>query len=249
MNKPEPTRALRLAFVPAACAALLAACAPYPPADPVYGGGPAADPQAAAFARLDINRDGFLSRAEAEALGVRSHAVSIETTTSAFHRLDANGDGFLSKAEAEATLAGIPGASFEASDADRDGFLNLAEASPHLRWLESRNIPAGAAAFETLDANRDGFLSRAEADPVLRNAQISGGRYVTAPRYTFDGLDTNRDGFLSRAEAAPAANPLTFDRYDGNRDGYLSRAESDLLLGARVGGTSAAPGGTVYGPR
>ena len=242
------SRALRLAFVPAACATLIAACAPYPPAEPAYGSVPAVDTHAAAFDRLDANRDGFLSRAEAGPLGVRSHAVSAESITSAFHRLDANGDGFLSRAEADGTLAGIPGASFEASDADRDGFLNLAEASPHLRWLASRNAPAGPA-FESLDANRDGFLSRAEADPVLRNAQIPDARYAGAPVYTFEALDTDRDGFLSRAEAAPAANPPTFDRYDGNRDGFLSRAESEPLLRSGVGVTSPAPAGTVYGPR
>lgn len=248
MKNSDPRRALRLALVPAACATLLAACAPYPPADPVYGKAPVVDTYALTFDRLDANRDGFLSRAEAEAIGVRSHAVSAESVTSAFHRLDANGDGFLSRAEADATLAGIPGASFDASDSDRDGFLNVTEASPHLRWLATRNVPGGTS-FEALDANRDGFLSRGEADPVLRNAQAPGGRYVSAPLYTFDGLDTDRDGFLSRAEAAPAANPPTFDRYDGNRDGFLSRAESDPLLRSGVGGTGAASSGTVYGPR
>jgi len=248
MKNADPRRALRLALVPAACATLLAACAPYPPADPVYGNAPVVDAHALTFDRLDANRDGFLSRAEAGPMGVRSHAVSTESVTSSFHRLDANGDGFLSHGEADATLAGIPGASFDASDADRDGFLNLTEASPHLRWLATRNLPAGTS-FETLDANRDGFLSRAEAEPVLRSAQLPGGGYASTPLYTFDALDTDRDGFLSRAEAAPAANPPTFDRYDGNRDGFLSRAESDPLLRSDVGVTGPAPSGTVYGPR
>ena len=122
MKNPCTRRTLRLALAPVACATLLAACASYPVDDPVYGSAPV-DTYAATFERHDVNRDGFLSRAEAEAIGVRSHAVSAESATAAFHRLDTNGDGFLSRAEAEATLAGIPGASFEASDADRDGFL------------------------------------------------------------------------------------------------------------------------------
>lgn len=247
MRSPCTRRTLRLALAPLACATLLAACAPYAEQDPGYGTAPV-DTYGATFERLDANRDGFLSRAEAGPIGVHSRAVSAESATSAFHRLDTNGDGFLSKAEADATLARVPGASFEASDADRDGFLNLAEATPHLRWIESRNVPAGTS-FESLDANRDGFLSRAEAEPALRNTQVSGGRYVTAPVYTFETLDADRDGFLSRSEAAPAANPPTFDRYDGNRDGFLSRAESEPLLRSGVGGTGAASSGTVYGPR
>lgn len=247
MKKPCTRRTLRLALAPVACATLLAACAPYPTNDPVYGSAPV-DTYAATFERLDVNRDGFLSRAEADSIGVRSHAVSAESAASAFHRLDVNGDGFLSRAEADATLAGIPGASFDASDADRDGFLNLAEATPHLRWIESRNAPPGTS-FESLDANRDGFLSRAEADPALRNTHVSGGRYVTVPVYTFETLDADRDGFLSRSEAAPAANPPTFDRYDGNRDGFLSRAESEMLLRSGVGSTGASSSGTIYGPR
>lgn len=247
MKNPCTRRTLRLAWAPVACATLLAACAPYPVNDPVYGSTPV-DTYAATFERHDINRDGFLSRAEAEPIGVRSHAVSAESATAAFHRLDANGDGFLSRAEADATLARIPGASFDASDADRDGFLNLAEATPHMRWIESRNAPAGTS-FESLDANRDGFLSRAEVEPALRTTQVADGRYVTVPVYTFDTLDADRDGFLSRSEAAPAANPPTFDRYDGNRDGFLSRAESDPLLRSGVGSTGTTSSGTVYYPR
>ena len=247
MKISDPRRILQRALIPAACAALLSACAPYEPLHPVYGStAPAVDPALSAFDRLDGNRDGFLSRSEVESLGVYSRAVSVESTNAAFHRLDANGDGFLSRAEAQSTLASIPGASFDASDTDRDGFLSLAEATSHLRWLEMRQAP-GAVAFETYDTNRDGFLTRAEADSLLRLAPA--GRVVTAPAWSFDRLDANRDGFLSRAEAAAVANPGQFDRYDGNRDGFLSRAEVDIMFGTNVGGTAGTPAGSVYGPR
>ena len=245
MNKHEVRRAFRLAILPAACAALLSACAPYDPMGSVYDG--SVDPAVTLFDRLDVNRDGFLSRAEVEAMGVRSHAVTPESTNAAFHRLDLNGDGFLSRAEAASMLGAIPGASFDASDRDRDGFLSFAEAAPHLRWYQSRHAPA-AMSFEALDTNRDGFLSRAEADPLLRSAPVA--THAPAPVvYSFDQLDVNRDGFLSRIEAASIANPPTFDRYDMNRDGFLSRAEAESLLRFGVGGTGPAPGATVYGPR
>lgn len=239
-------KAFKLA-APAACAALLAACAPY---EPVGTYGVSADarvePAAVEFSRLDVNGDGFLSRSEVAALGVSSHAVTTQTTTAAFHRFDLNGDGFLSRAEAHGMLAGIPGASFDASDRDRDGFLSLAEAEAHLRWMETRNAPPGPA-FEALDVNRDGFLSRAEAEPLLAGRA---GAYATGPvTYSFERLDVDRDGYLTRAEAGLVANPLTFDRYDANRDGFLSRAEADLMLRSNVGGTGGATSGSVYGPR
>ena len=243
MNKDQARRAFRLAIVPAACAALLSACELYEPTRSVDSG----DPAAPLFDRLDVNRDGFLSRAEVESLGVRSDAVSAESINAAYHRLDLNGDGFLSRTEAEPILSRIPGASFDAWDRDRDGFLNFTEAAPHLRWLEARSAPTGMS-FEALDRNRDGFLSRSEAEPLLRShAPAYAGPPVT---YSFDSLDVNRDGFLSRTEAATVANPPTFERYDSNRDGFLSRSEAEPLLRFGVGGTTGpAPGGTIYGPR
>jgi Ca2+-binding EF-hand superfamily protein len=228
---------------------VLTGCASYDPIGSVFGrSDPIVDTPMATFDRLDVNRDGFLSRGEVEPLGIQSNAASMESATAAFHRLDTNRDGFLSRAEAQATLAAIPGASFDLADTDRNGFLNLTEAMPHLRWLESRSTP-GIVSFDAYDANRDGFLSRNEAEPLLRSTQVVDGRNVVRAPMSFDGLDTNRDGFLSRAEAASIAGAVTFDRYDTNRDGFLSRIEVDPLLRSGVGGTTGSYGGTVYGPR
>jgi Ca2+-binding EF-hand superfamily protein len=254
-------RAVQSAFAPVACAALLAACAPYEPYDPGYSASPGGAPAASYpsqslshFDRLDSNRDGFVSRGELDAAGiVLRPAVPVETADAVFHRLDVNRDGFLSRGEAEGTLAGIPGASFDSTDANRDGFLSLTEAMPHLRWLETRGAAGSTLSFEALDRDRDGFLTRAEAEPLLRSPQYSGGRYVGAPGpgvpISFEGMDRDRDGFLSRSEAAVVANPPTFDRYDVNRDGFLSRGEADVMFRSGVGGTTGAYGGTVYGPR
>jgi Ca2+-binding EF-hand superfamily protein len=256
MNTFEPRRTFRRALMPAACAALLSGCAPFDPYPSQSSTTPVIEAPVALFDRLDINRDGFLSRAEVEALGISTQpAASVESATAAFHRLDTNGDGFLSRAEAQVTLGAIPGASFDVADTDRNGFLSLTEAMPHLRWLESRSTPAYRS-FDGYDMNRDGLLSRPEAEPLLRSTQMVDGRYVVvmpagvpaAPAVSFEGLDANRDGFLSRGEAASIANAGSFDRFDTNRDGFLSRGEADALIRS-VGGTTGTYGGTVYGPR
>jgi Ca2+-binding EF-hand superfamily protein len=246
MKNFDARKALKLALLPAACAAVLAGCAPY---EPFFGpSSPAVESPLTLFDRLDTNRDGFLSRAELEPVGVQSNASVDSGATAMFHRLDTNGDGFLSRGEAQATLAAIPGASFDAADADRNGFLSLSEAMPHLRWLESRNART-VVSFERYDVNGDGFLSRTEADPLLRYVQVNDGRYAVTAPMTFDQLDINRDGFLSRAEAASLAGAATFDRYDANRDGFLSRSEADPLFRPSVGATPGTYGGTIYGPR
>ncbi|MES2562054.1 MAG: hypothetical protein V4637_04930 [Pseudomonadota bacterium] len=243
---------VRPTLVAAACAAALSACAPYPISEydrpyttvstaPVYS----AD---AHFNRLDVNRDGFLSRAEVEPLGLAISAAgpAPEAPSEAFRRLDLNRDGFLSRAEVGATFNPIPGGSFDSFDTNRDGFLNMTEAMPHLQWLHNRMAPP--LSFNALDTDRDGFLNRAEAAPLLASPPPSGG-YAAAPAYNFDRLDVNRDGFLSRAEAAPLANALTFDRFDTNRDNFLSRGEAEMLMRNSVGGTHGNYGGVIVGPR
>lgn len=249
-------RPFRLSLSAVACAGALSACAPYLPYDDntAYGGPVRApiDSPTAHFDRLDTNRDGFLSRAEVEPLGIPAGTAApvAESAADTFRRMDANADGFLSRAEAGATFSGIPGGSFDAFDTNRDGFVNMTEALPHLQYLQNRNTPA--LSFNALDSDRDGFLNRAEAAPLLASTRMDGGRHVAAPALSFDRFDVDRDGFLTRAEAAAIANPLTFDRYDVNRDGFLSRSETDVLLrNNSVGGTGGSYGGagTVYGPR
>src|SRR5687768_9411858 len=106
--KTQLKRALRLAALPVACAAALSACAPYDPnGNSVYvSGGPAAGTAVSDFDRLDTNRDGFLSRAEAQSLNLpaTSPAMPTEAAGDMFRRLDMNGDAFLSRAEAGTTF-------------------------------------------------------------------------------------------------------------------------------------------------
>ena len=240
---------IRRAAVPLACATLLAACAPYDLGPGTYSStGAVQDTPMALFDRLDVNRDGFLSRAELEPLGIVAAPVQVETAVAMFDRLDTNRDGFLSPGEAGSVFAPIPGGSFAGFDVNRDGFLTRAEAMPHLQWLQNRHA---SPTLDAYDINRDGFLSRAEAEPLLALTRYSDGRYVVSGPVaggSFDRWDLDRDGFLSRREAASLA-PGIFDRHDTNRDGFLSRSEAENAFGSGVGATGVQPAATVSGPR
>lgn len=167
---------LRLAFLPAICAGLLSGCATHERQIVHRSAGPSAPPSTTVitttaapqglFDQLDTNRDGFLSRAEVEPLGLPAYGAATPWVLS-FQGLDTNRDAFLSRSEAEPLIAStrvsggrwivITTAPFDRFDRDRDGFLNRAESAPLMN----------AATFERYDTNRDGFLSKSEAEPFF----------------------------------------------------------------------------------
>lgn len=130
------------------------------------------------FARIDTNRDGFVTQAEAQSFRGAARAERRERRgdrrEERFAKLDANRDGSISRAEFFAKR--------ERGDrAERRG-----------NRLERRGQRGGFAArlggrmFERLDTNRDGRVSLAEAT----NARLA----------AFDRADANRDGRVTREE-------------------------------------------------
>ena len=151
------------------------------------------------FAQLDANRDGFLTKDEAEAgrkmikerfrekLGERGdHRKSGHNPAAAFDRLDTNKDGSISRDEfakgremrierrVERTVGqpGTPGA--PSADGQRMKFRHMGGAM------------MGGHMFEMADANKDSRVSLQEAtDAAARH---------------FDMADANRDGRITREE-------------------------------------------------
>jgi Ca2+-binding EF-hand superfamily protein len=170
----------------AALAALPAAAQPVPGPDSGFRGrGEAARPLTRAavearvearFARLDVNRDGFITREEAQAArqAVRGDRADRPAgrRDALFARLDTNRDGQLSREEFDTRGAfadgrgkrfgqrgarqgfanrGFAGRGFAMLDADRDGRVSIGEA--RARALQ---------AFERADTNRDGVVTPQE---------------------------------------------------------------------------------------
>lgn len=164
------------------------------------------------FARFDTNRDGFITKAEADAVQAQ-RADKIEKRAQRFDpakifgRLDANGDGKITTAEAQAA----PTAKMQAKGGQP---------------AQARATAVGGL-FARSDANKDGVVTRTEFDATagrLRaRLQQAGSPRGFAGRM-FDLADANKDSRVSLAEAQAAA--LTrFDRADLNRDGTLTQQE------------------------
>ena len=165
------------------------------------------------FARLDTNKDGFIAKAEVDALQAQ-RADKIEKRAErfdpakAFARLDANKDGKVTQAEAEA--------------------------AHHQRAEAKGGQPAVAHAtgagrlFARADTNKDGILTRAEFDAAavqmkahMEQAATHRGGFAG---HMFEAADANKDGKVALAEAQAVALQH-FDRADLNHDGKLTPQE------------------------
>jgi Ca2+-binding EF-hand superfamily protein len=139
------------------------------------------------FARLDANKDGFVTSAEASA--VRAQFAGRMQHRAAEHR--ANGDR--SKA-------------FERLDANRDGMISRAEFAaprPHRMAMQHAGMRRGFGGrmFEMADANRDGRVSMAEAQQLALQH--------------FNRADLNRDGVLTPQERQQSRQQMRGQRHAG----------------------------------
>lgn len=134
------------------------------------------------FERLDANKDGFLTQAEASAGGKmwreRMKAMSPADHNAMFDRLDTNKDGQISRTEFAAAHQGTMAMNRGQNRMGKQGGgMDMGGMGPMRLHGEM---------FTMADANRDGRVSLAEAtDAAVRH---------------FDMADANRDGTLTPDE-------------------------------------------------
>jgi len=139
------------------------------------------------FARMDSNRDGVLTKAEADAAaeafrGKRAEHRKerrAERGEQAFEKIDANRDGSITRAEWDSAQAQRQ-QRIAARDHNGDG-------RPDRARFGHRGMGGfGGHMFEMADANKDGRVTLQEAQ--------------TAALQHFDMVDTNRDGRITPDE-------------------------------------------------
>ena len=143
----------------------------------------------AAFVRVDANRDGFVTQAEAQANRAAVRGDRAERREARFARLDVNRDGAISRAEFLQPRARAGGDRAERREdrAERRELRAERRAERRQNRLAKRgNRGFGGRLFTRMDANRDGRVSLAEAT-ALRLQR-------------FDRIDANRDGRITPGE-------------------------------------------------
>jgi Ca2+-binding EF-hand superfamily protein len=168
----------------------------------------------AGFARVDANRDGFVTQEEARAVaqarrgqrgemrGARQ-GQRVERRAERFAQLDSNRDGMISRAEFDAHT-GVRGgnrAERREARAERQGMRGQRRGGGQGGGMFAR---FGGAMFGQADANRDGRVSRQEA----RSGALA----------LFARIDTNRDGTVSVEERRAAREGMRAQR-QGRRQG------------------------------
>jgi hypothetical protein len=179
------------------------------------------------FARIDVNRDGRLTREERQAARTQIRA---EREQRRAERQGQRAERRAEHAQRQGDRAQRGREMFARLDANRDGFLAQSEAPPRL-----------AQRFAQLDADRDARLSPAELQAgrqAMRAERGPRGERGQGRRHAGQAArvraDANGDGVLTRAELDASVH-ARFVALDANRDGFVTRDERRDGRGGRRG--------------
>ncbi len=162
---------------------------------PGAGPGPRAG-KAGMMMMADANKDGVISRAEANA-----------AATARFQQMDANKDGKIDQADRDAMRAQRKAQAFDRLDTNKDGSVSKSE------FDARRAAPA------------DGQGRRGDGMRGMRGGKGHMGGQMGGKRGgMMAGADTNGDKAISLAEFQAAHN-ARFDAMDANKDGNVTQAE------------------------
>lgn len=167
------------------------------------------------FSRLDVNKDGAITKAEADAMKnqveqkVEKVAQRMDSGKM-FTRLDTNHDGNITRAEADAAFAA------RAAKAGKP----------------ANGKPGFAGLFARGDTNKDGVITRAEFDAetgqMKARMERAGAMRGGMGERIFTTADVNKDGKVTLPEMQQVALQR-FDRADLNKDGQVTPQERQQL--------------------
>jgi len=160
------------------------------------------------FARLDTNRDGYVTREELDAvhgrmMGMRAKAGKALAARGPMHRPDR-------------------GATFDRMDSDHDGSISRQEFMASRPGLREKRVLV----------MREGAASGGHGMGHMRMMPMHGAGTHFGGRL-FDMADANHDGRVSLAEAQAAAL-AHFDRADLNHDGRITPDERQQMRVMRI---------------
>lgn len=156
------------------------------------------------FARVDANRDGFVTKAEADA---GKQAMRGKMRERFGERLEGRGEGMAGARMADR------GAAFDRLDTNRDGAISRQE------WDSAR------AMREQRMAGRRGGAEGGHHKGMRMGMGMGMG---ALGGHMFEMADANKDGRVSLAEAQAAAL-RHFDMVDANRDGRITPDERSRM--------------------
>ena len=179
------------------------------------------------FVQADVNRDGFVDRAE-------SAKINYAPLRDFFQVADRDGDGKISRGEWETflqirgsliaclvqiTLLDSGPSLFEAIDTDADGALSVRELRGAWQRLEKLGcITNGQLDLSKLPRRIRLIVSLGPPKSLLRRVPREGPAWFVA-------MDRNNDGDVSRREFL--GDDAAFRRLDTDGDGLISRAEAE----------------------
>lgn len=184
-----------------AATAAAAQVAPMQPRDGVQTRAEAVERTRTMFARIDANRDGFITMAEAQAMRGQARGMRMNRAerrmdparrAQAFERLDANRDNVISRDEWA-----------RAQEARSQRMAQRGQAG--MQRMRGQGRMGGGMMLRMADADRDQRVSLQEA--------------TNAALQRFDRIDLNRDGRVTVQERQQVREIMRLRRTEGVREG------------------------------
>ena len=167
------------------------------------------------MSRLDINKDGHISREDFELMGKKLAEYSGTTGEKA----EATTEEFLKVADAFNMKAGVKIPLEEAAKKASESLLSMSPEEKKALLNDTHNL-----LFDAIDTNKDGHISVKELEVYFK--VIAPGTSEDEIAHSFDTIDTDKNGEISREEFMAAAR----DFFHGVEETELSEVFFGHLL-------------------